>query len=199
MAIHDEILRKKINSRWTSFKDATKINQKKAAQALGMNQSAFSQYLRGEIPLNKDFIEKFEKLTQTDFSFHSETKVNSVVLPVKGTLSGKLYDDKRVVVTSFVVDPKSFLVEVDHPSHFFPRSSYLVCSPSEIRESDLVVMHQRNQGFVLGNVVKDDDAEWRVIEFNHFGSRSYPITRETVLYRVDCVHYPTRTGSVLKR
>lgn len=52
-----------INATWQAFKNSTGCSQAEAAKQLGMNQSAFSQYLRGAVPLNTDFKRKFAELT----------------------------------------------------------------------------------------------------------------------------------------
>ncbi len=47
---------------WGSFKEKHDLSQERAGALIGMTQSAFGQYLRGEIPLNTDATIKFARL-----------------------------------------------------------------------------------------------------------------------------------------
>jgi hypothetical protein len=199
MAKYDEAVLKRIQSRWGSFKEETKMSQSTAGKAMGMNQSAFGQYLRGAIPLNSDFIAKFEKLTGEEIvGVKTGDDVAVVTLQVRATLSGRTLEKRRQAVTSVLAQKDSFLVEVDYRSHFLPYGSFLVVSESdEIKAGSMVVYRQEYDRYVYGELSSTEDG-WFVTEPHFFGARSHAVDETNEIFRVAGVYFPPNKGAVLK-
>ena len=193
--IEQEILRKLQNS-WKTYKGSTNTSQAKTAKALGMNQSAFSQYLRGEIGVNTDFIAKFEALTGEKISDGRKAVLRSMSLDITFSLSGLTPLVKRVLVDSMVTSADCFGVLVDMPSPF-DRGSIIVADPSsEIRDKDLVVLLSGEKA-VLGNIAKSEDGwsiaipSWGEVSKSH-------LDKDSVVARVVSSYYPQKAGKVVK-
>lgn len=74
---------------WIAFKDSNPgISQTWAARELGINQSAFSQYLNGAIPLNLDALVKFCLLFSVD-PFHISPRLYGSVIALERQLQAK--------------------------------------------------------------------------------------------------------------
>lgn len=133
MAKSDELLLARVQRAWASYKTDANASQAKAAKALGMNQSAFSQYLRGAIPLNTDFLTRFGKLTAHDMgdvveSLNAGNPVRAATLPIKLTLSGAKREG-RLVVESIVPSGDCYLVENDYTTLPLRKGDFFVVDP----------------------------------------------------------------------
>jgi transcriptional regulator with XRE-family HTH domain len=201
---YDKKILSQVQNTWRTFKDATQASQLKAAKAMGMNQSAFSQYMRGEIPLNTDFLAKFGKLTRTPlemFGIESATTRNSVqaiTLPIKYTLSGKRLDNESTVIDTLVPPGETYGVRVDYSDHAFPCGSILIIDPSApIKESDLVTYIRDGQPIVYGHITKGSDG-WEILEQHYFGGRCYVVTEDDLVHRVQTCFLPVVGGKTFK-
>ncbi len=133
MAKSDELLLARVQKAWASYRNDAGVSQAKAAKALGMNQSAFSQYLRGAIPLNTDFLMRFGKLTAHDMGdaieeISATSRMRAVTLPIKYTLSGAEREG-RLVVESLVPSGDCYLVENDYPTLPLRKGDYFIVDP----------------------------------------------------------------------
>lgn len=106
---------------WKEHKDRTGVSQTRAAQSLGIGQSAFHQYLKGKanggIPLNRNFVVKFAKMvgsSPTDLGWEdSEVNVKEVFIPVRFTNTGTELSGEKISIDSAVVPSASeFAVKV---------------------------------------------------------------------------------------
>lgn len=101
-----------VQHEWEDFRRANKMSQANAARLLGMNQSAFSQYLRGPshggVELNANFLMKFASLTNTDpkkyglITVDESFRPRTVSVPLVATLSGRKPPVETVVMDSVV-------------------------------------------------------------------------------------------------
>ncbi|WP_286263749.1 hypothetical protein [Thalassotalea atypica] len=184
----------KINTIWASYKGTVKTSQTKAAQAMEMNQSAFSQYLRGEIPLNTDFIAKFSTLTQTNITElipHSDLhKISLQSICVKYTLSGRELADTYEQIPSPVNLDHAYAIVVDYSDFIFPRGTLLLVDTiSKIRESDTVILQYDDKRLIYG-VISYQEQEWEVLEPLCLGGKRNAIKQCSIVHRVGGTYYP---------
>tara|TARA_B100000767_G_C19694711_1_gene505599 strand:- start:551 stop:1144 length:594 start_codon:yes stop_codon:yes gene_type:complete len=193
----DHTLLKKVQTSWSTYKTETSTSQAKAAKALGMNQSAFSQYLRGDIPTNTDFLQKFSKLTGEDL-IGSAVKIQNLksrTLTLRYALSNAEPLLRNVLVSSAIAVDDCYGVLIDI-EHFYSRDSVLIVDPNaEIRELDIAVLIDNGQ-VRLGTMQKLDDS-W-IIRIQSWGtSLDHRISSGDTIHRVTSVYFPERTGSTL--
>jgi len=187
---------KKLQRAWGSYKEESGSSQAKAAKALGMNQSAFSQYIRGEIGANTDFLQKFEQLTGIEVDGGKQHELRSFSLSIKSTLSGLEPLVSKVLVESMVSAADCIGILVDMPSAF-ERGSILIADPSaEIREGDLVVLLQKTKA-VLGNIRSGEDGLFLAIP-SWGGTENSQLDRTSDIARVTSSFYPQRVGKVVR-
>ncbi len=200
----NEVLNK-VNSVWNSHKEASQSSQANAAAAMGMNQSAYSQYLRGAIPLNEQFISKFAQLTRTpltEFGIEGEIPsqdLRTVTLEVKQTLSGKPLKNDFVAVKSLVPHCGCYLVRVDYSNHIFKKGSLLVMDPERsIGEEDTVIYKRAGKPSVYGSVHLSEDG-WELQEPHWFGGRNYLVDVNDDIDAIISVIPPESKGAVFKK
>lgn len=163
---------------------------------MGMNQSAFSQYLRGTIPLNTDFLAKFSQLTGESFLADNVTPskgISVATLEVIATLSGKKIEKTKQTVHN-ANSEDNFLIRIDYRSHYLPYGSFLLLSKTaKVREGETAVYMPEGQPFVLGTLELIDD-EWCFIEQHFFGARSHFVGNFDNVFRVQQAIYPENRG-----
>jgi transcriptional regulator with XRE-family HTH domain len=195
----DHALLQKVKSSWTGYKSKTNTSQAKAAKALDMNQSAFSQYLRGHIPINTDFLQKFGKLTGDDLTGLSVDIQNlkSRTLSIKYALSNAEPLVKNIIVSSAVAVDDCYGVVVD-VEHFYDRDSIILIDPqSDIRDLDKAVLVD-NDTVKLGTVHKVED-RW-IIRVQSWGTcLDIEINGQSVVHKATSIYFPDRTGTVIPR
>lgn len=158
-------IQKNINLKWSEFKSRTGTSQFAAAKRLGMNQSAFSQYLRGAIPLNRDFIVKFCKLTGTSLDEigyeDRDIKVRGQSLAVKYATSGRSFANKSMVVETLAPASDFFGVLVDTDEPIGVGNILLVSEVQECREGDFVLKMSggKRPTVTFGKLLKDG-SDW---------------------------------------
>ena len=202
MAYTDETL-KQVKQVWTDFKKLTKTNQTKAAEMMGMTQSAFGQYLRGDIPLNTDFISKFSLLTGKkviDFLSPNEmSKVSLQSIAVKFTLSGKKLTDSYELIPSPTNLDHAYAILVDYPDFILERGTLLLIDTlAEVREHDTAMLHSGSSRPIYG-VISYSEGDWEVLEPHYFGGKRYSITDSAEVNRVSGSYSPAKKGRLFKK
>lgn len=192
-----------IKNVWGNFKAATKTSQAKAAKAMGMNQSAFSQYLRGDIPLNTDFISKFANLTNTDIvtmAPHGAIRqVSMQSIEIKYTLSGRQLTNSFELIPSPVNLDHAYAILVDYSDFILERGTLLLVDTlSEIREHDTVIFITEENRPVYG-VISFTENEWEVLEPHYFGGNRFTIASSMKVDRVSGTYIPPNQGRVFKQ
>lgn len=183
---------KKLQRAWNAYKSESGSSQAKAAKALGMNQSAFSQYIRGEIGTNTDFLAKFEKLTNTQVGIEAKAELFSYPLHITHTLSGLTPVKAKILVESVVSSANTFGVLVDMPSSFTRGSVLVADTTDEIREGDLVVLTKQGTATV-GNIRMSDEG-WALAVLE-WGTTTYEIlNKNSKVARVTSSFYPQVSG-----
>lgn len=188
---------KKVQLAWSSHKDATALSQAKAAKAMGMNQSAFSQYLRGTIPLNTDFLTKFTAFTGlelSDFGASSDT-VPEKPLRVLATLSGRKPTTPSVLVETILECDESYFIEVDYDDFGLRKGSMLLVNPKgNVRAGDRVVyLRKKGQPIVFGELSETEEG-WEILEQLWQGGRRYLVDPKDDVFRVVSVYNPQARG-----
>lgn len=197
MEYSDDVLQK-VQLAWSAHRDTESLSQAKAAQAMGMNQSAFSQYLRGAIPLNTDFLSKFTAFTGTKLSdFGAEvTAVPSRPLRVLRTLSGAKPTVNSILVETILENEASYLVEVDYNDFMLPKGSMLLVNPKgTIRHGDRVVYIRRGNVHTVFGTISETEEGWEILEQLWQGGRRYLVDPKDDVFRVMSVYFPLTKGS----
>lgn len=192
-----------IKKTWVNFKASTKTSQAKAAKVMGMNQSAFSQYLRGDIPLNTDFISKFSILTNTEIIVLAPPsdirKVSMQPITVKYTLSGRKLSESFESIPSPVNLDHAFAIVVDYSDFILERGTLLLIDTvSEIREHDTVVFINKDNRPIYG-VISYLENEWEVLEPHYFGGNRFIIEASMEVNRVSGSYSPPNQGRIFKK
>lgn len=200
MEYSDDVL-KKVQLAWSTHKASESLNQEKAAKAMGMNQSAFSQYMRGAIPLNTDFLTKFSAFTGTEFENIGAKSATVTGRPVrvKTTLSGRKPSVSAVLVETILENEESYLVEVDYQDYALPKGSMLLVNPKgSVRENDNVMYIRGGENpNVFGSLAQTEEG-WEILEQLWQGGKRYLVDPEDNVIRVVCVYYPDRRGKLFK-
>ena len=202
MSYNSETL-KILNETWQAFKISTKTNQAKAAKAMGMNQSAFSQYLRGDIPLNTDFVAKFSTMTGSEIESYltkvAGNKLHLQPIAIKYTLSGRKLLDSFELMPSPVNLDHAYAILVDYSDFIFQRDTLLlVDTEAEIREHDAVVIISKNNRPIYG-VLSFKENEWEILEPHYFGGNRVVVTKTMVIHRVSGSYNPATQGKIFKK
>jgi DNA-binding Lrp family transcriptional regulator len=198
---------KAVVNAWRDFKDATGYTQTKAAKQLGINQSALSQYLRGPenngIPLNYEFIVRFERLTGAKILDDSHGGVDAKVyaLPIRFTLSGTEPQNKRIPVQTIVPTQNCFGVLVDLGRQLFEKGTVIIVDPEgEIRDSDMVVVRvdDAKEKVIVGHINVTDDG-W-VVASSHWGQTWITrIDEDHQVYRASGTYIPPKSHGAMFR
>jgi len=201
MAYNSDTL-KIINETWLSFKVSTNTSQVKAAKAMGMNQSAFSQYLRGDIPLNTDFIAKFTALTNTDIAKlvpqSAIRHVSMQPISIRYTLSGRRLSNSFELIPSPVNLDHAFAISVDYSDFILERGTLLLVDTiAEIREHDTVIFINKDKRPIYG-VISYIENEWQVLEPHYFGGNRFFVEKSMEVNRVSGSFIPPNLGRVFK-
>lgn len=196
MEYSDDVL-KKVQLAWSSHKDAKALSQAKAAKAMGMNQSAFSQYLRGTIPLNTDFLTKFTAFTGTELADFGVLagSVKEKPLRVLCTLSGRKPASSSMLVETILECDSSYFIEVDYADFSLQKGSMLLVNPKgNVRAGDMVVYHRKKgQPIVFGELMETEEG-WEILEQLWQGGRRYLVDPKDDVFRVVSVYYPSARG-----
>lgn len=134
---------------WKAHKAKTGISQTRAAQSLGIGQSAFHQYLKGKdnggIPLNRNFVVKFSKLVGSspeDLGWtDTNVSVREAFLPIKfNNLGAEIVDEKIAIESVIVPSAAEFAVRVDSTGicDLSKQGDIFVCTDSNVRGGDTV-------------------------------------------------------------
>ncbi|WP_234495841.1 helix-turn-helix domain-containing protein [Vibrio maritimus] len=175
-AHYDPVVLQKIRSSWDDYKQATGMSQAKAAEALGMNQSAFSQYLRGSVPLNVSFIAKFARLVNQEPTFFDEDLAMMgyqgriipapAVIQVTHKLSGEVYDPpKSVAISGHYTYEDRVAIEIDKPYYAYKEGMLMICDTTTTlcRETTEVALFDSNKQIkAMGELAHLDDDSWAV-------------------------------------
>ncbi|MEH6729275.1 MAG: helix-turn-helix transcriptional regulator [Pseudoalteromonas distincta] len=200
MEYSDDVL-KKVQIAWSSHKDAKALSQASAAKAMGMNQSAFSQYLRGTIPLNTNFLAKFTAFTGTELSDFGALagSIKEKPLQVLHTLSGRKPSISSMLVETILECDSSYFVEVDYADFSLRKGSMLLVNPkSNIRAGDMVVYHRKKgQPIVFGELMETEEG-WEILEQLWQGGRRYLVDPKDDVFRVVSVYNPSAGGKKFK-
>lgn len=195
---YNQDVQKRVQSAWATHKQGRGVSQVAAAKALGMNQSAFSQYIRGTIPLNTDFLRKFAALTDIDpveFGLQSNDSGSVPSRPVKvmATLSGREPKEKSQLVESILENNSCYFVEVDYNDYSLPKGSLLLVNPEgTIREGDTVIYFKGlGEPTVFGQIEETEEG-WELLEQLWQGGRRYLVDKEDHVYRVSSLYYPSQ-------
>lgn len=191
-----------VKKAWNEFKQTTNTSQAKAAARLNMNQSAFSQYLRGEIPLNTDFLIKFNALVGGKLDNIIELSVAPKPLthpiPVISKLSGGEPNTRKVLLHSTVAIDGCVAVEVDYMDFVYPKGSILVLDAKEKPYAgDKVIYARRNAPLVYGTLDHTQDG-WTILEPHYYGAREHLVDKDDDIKRLVSIYFPPQTGRQLK-
>ena len=179
---------------WGSFKDSTGTSQAVAAKAMGMNQSALSQYLRGDIPLNTDFLSKFSGLTGADLG-GTPLQAGSPpkTIELRWTLSGRKLKN-RVVVTTGTADC-SYGVVIDQDGTPYGNDAILtIQDDSPLRDGDQALL-LHNDSLTFGSLKWSRDT-WVLVKPYWGSASSIELDGGEVIHRVTGVFWPDRKGKV---
>ena len=202
MAYNSDTL-KVIKETWITFKTSTNTSQVKAAKVMGMNQSAFSQYLRGDIPLNTDFISKFSNLTNTDITallpLSAMGNVSMQSISIRYTLSGRRLSDSFELIPSPVNLDHAFAISVDYSDFILERGTLLLIDTvAEIREHDTVILIKNDNRPIYG-VISYIDNEWEILEPHYFGGNRFIVEESMEVNRVSGSYIPPNLGRIFKK
>ncbi len=198
MMYDNETLRA-VNQTWKNFKTKTGSSQAKAAKAMGMNQSSVSQYLRGEIPLNTDFLTKFSKLTGTELI---DAGANAILgaqqICVRYTLSGKELKETVALIPSPVPLEHCYAVVVDYCDFAMQQGTLILVDPTAtIKEFDPVIFVSDLKRLVYG-FMSFSEGEWEVLEPHYKGGNRYPVKNTDAVHRAGGTFVPEKVGKTFR-
>lgn len=197
MEYSDDVL-KRVQSAWQSLKETSKLSQAAAAKAMNMNQSAFSQYLRGAIPLNTDFLRKFAILSDIELHELNGNQIQTDLVPTKpikvmGTLSGREPKTKFVLVDTILEASGCYFIEVDYNDHPYEKGTMLLISPTgKISDGDAVVYFREDDPRAVFGKLSSTEEGWELTERLWQGGKRYLVDSEDHVYRVSCVYLPSQ-------
>lgn len=197
---------KKVQRLWSDFKSSTGATQATAASSLEMNQSAFSQYLRGEdgggIPLNTNFVLKFCKLVGEDpkeFDIVDESEASEIKVRVTKSLTGARPTIPDVYAYTRGHRSKCYGVLMDSPEFPLGRNSVLIVEPElDIYQGDLVLLNP-DDDIILGRMQTEKGGEWVLSTAMFGGFRPVPIKDGDVIHKVSSIELPKLEGKKFKR
>ncbi|GAL29800.1 hypothetical protein JCM19239_7060 [Vibrio variabilis] len=152
------------------------MSQVRAAEMLGMNQSAFSQYLRGTVPLNLMFITKFARLVGEEPSHFDESlgllgssgKLIPAPAPIEVEygVTGIRHTPPKIVVTPGNYSPEERVaVEIDSPHYGYKLGMLMICDTTTTicRETSEVVVFDKDKELKgMGELTLMEDNTWSV-------------------------------------
>lgn len=191
---------KRVQAAWQSLKETSKLSQTAAAKAMNMNQSAFSQYIRGSIPLNTDFLRKFAALTDLELEelgviTSSTDVVPSKPIKVMATLSGRKPTERSVLVDTILEASGCYFVEVDYSDHQFEKGTMLLISPTgKISSGDSVIYFKEDGERAVFGKLELTEEGWELTERLWQGGKRYLVDSADHIYRVSCVYLPSQRG-----
>jgi|GEM_PF-2163306 len=172
--VYDEYVLNKIQTCWFSYRRENKVTQAQAAEQLGMKQSAFSQYLCGNIALNAEFISRFAQMVKRSPAyFHQRLdsggeeweSMDSTIFTAE--VSQTLSQGK--VSTPFVLMPRMAIirgyvnVEIDNFDTRYPRGTIVFFMPDgKICETDEVGVFGNDGRIIAIGELEYGDNHWRV-------------------------------------
>ncbi|WP_028865811.1 helix-turn-helix domain-containing protein [Psychromonas aquimarina] len=172
-AYDDDVL-SKIQSSWFLYKKENKVSQAQAAKQLGMKQSAFSQYLCGNIALNTDFISRFAQMVNRPPAyFHHRLEhggeewysLDATIFTseVKQTLSQGKVSNPFIIMPRMATIRDYVTVEIDNYDTRYKKGTIVFFTPiGNICESDEVGIFGKNgQIIAIGELEYCNDS-WRV-------------------------------------
>jgi transcriptional regulator with XRE-family HTH domain len=186
----------KLKEAWQAYKAESGSSQAKAAKALGMNQSALSQYLRGEIKTNTDFLTLFDKLTGSDLSKDVSHELKGYAIEIKASLSGLPPATKRVPVESIISAKGCVGVLVDKPCQFEEGSILVADEEAEIREGDLIVLFEKETA-IIGNA-RNSRGVWNIVAATWGETRVKKLRKNARFARITSSFYPPKVGKLLR-
>ncbi|WP_394241177.1 hypothetical protein [Vibrio astriarenae] len=170
-AQYDPIVLERIRASWVAYKDKTGISQVKAAELLGMNQSAFSQYLRGTVPLNNNFISKFAILVKEEpsnfdeslsrMAFRTDSVLKSSEIEITYGISGVVHNPPKIIVLpSNYIQEDRIAVEIDVRNHQHKYGSIMVAHRTvRPKEGDEVLVFNEDKTIkCIGELVREDSS-----------------------------------------
>ena len=174
-AVYDDAVQERIRNEWIAHKEKTGISQAKAAEFVGMNQSAFSQYLRGAVSLNTEFISKFARLVGKEPShfderlsthaFRNDVVLENSILPVRYSATGVKYDPpKYVTVLGYYVGDDRVAIEID-ADYFQYRRGYIIVaveSKSTVKDTQEVVIFDKDDNLKGFGELEELNGSWLV-------------------------------------
>lgn len=152
---------RRINLLWKATKDGLGLTQTKAANQLGLSQSAFNQILSGSIAVNSVMVLGITSLLNADLQklceglkeYEHLNKIRPVVgcmLPVTITITGKMVTNKSI--QSMQAIEGGFAVEIDS-EEYSPRyniGDYAVVNPSKgLEKGDQVFLQFKNKDCLI--------------------------------------------------
>lgn len=170
--------------------------QVKIAEALGMRQPTFNQYLKGTIPLNIEFVLKFCDVLKIDpqtmgvSSVVTKPETVGISVKIRFSTSGLFFENgaTRMVTTVPKNAEAVFLVEVDSEFRNIPKGAFLVCSKSQCRTGQMVVAVSSERQVVVGELKKHNNG-WAVIQPLTTGDIAVPIDTSWALSKVEAISF----------
>ena len=205
---NDEVL-KKVQQAWLKYKSQAKINQTQAAKALGIKQSAFSQYLRGPekggIPLNTDFLTKFADFIHLDlaeFGLDSGIEMQrpaAFSMELRYTLSGATLTGRYCPVQSIVPARHCYAVLVDMQGFVMSKNSIIIIDPdADIREHDGVICKNGDGPVKVGQIIDAEDG-WRIISPTWGNVLAFKADGEEIVHRIIGYYHPDGNDKIYLR
>ncbi|WP_413111736.1 helix-turn-helix domain-containing protein [Thaumasiovibrio sp. DFM-14] len=163
----------KVQQEWNKYRSKHNITQLDAAKQIGLSQSAFSQYLRGGIQLNTDFLVRFAQLVGEPLAnFHHRLDIDGeewhsqdstlFTVEVKQCLSCGKMPPKFVIMPRMTRVAGYLPVEIDNHNSRYKLGSIVVFGPADnISEfSEVGVFNRRNDIIAIGELTHTDGEWW---------------------------------------
>jgi transcriptional regulator with XRE-family HTH domain len=175
-AEYDPEVLNRVRLAWHAHKDKTGMSQSSAAEMLNMNQSAFSQYLRGTVSLNDVFLSKFSMLIGKDpsyfddrlskFAYRKESIKETGIVHIEYALSGVRYNPpKTLVVASPYVPTDRVPILVDTANFKYKEGMLMVCSTNtqSLKETQEVALFDTDKNIKAMGELYFNDSSWSVL------------------------------------
>lgn len=193
----------RVQQAWQEHRAETGTNQTKAAASLGMNQSAFSQYLRGPdkggVPLNAEFVVKFAALVKKPPSYFDDTfssselpadlRPKTLTVPLRYALSGNTMDEKLAVVRAVAAHEGLYAILVDVQGTPYQQGSMLLVDPEDgVKEGDTVAVTTGSALKGIGELAYSDGWVIKMLTGGQFVTLS--IEKGDEVHRVTGIQLP---------